>query len=337
MAQDGESGVIDSRSDKLDVTHYLRFSGAPSTGADTLGRPEGAKTRSRPLGPWRTAARSGLFLASWSLACALAAPSRADEPADPGDASAGPSAVPASAAPAVDPHAAQNPIASVISIPFQNNTSADVGPLRGTENVLLIQPVVPFSLNSDWSLVTRWVTPIISTPRLSPSRGPETGLGDIEPQFYFTPAHPGPIIWGIGPEAFLPTATDKTFGIDKWGGGITAVALTIQGHWLYGALVNNVWAGSAGAKDQKFNELTLQPFAFYNLPNGWYLVSSTVMTANWEATSRNQWTVPVGGGVGRVFKVRNQKVNARVELMNNVLRPAGVGTWTGQFQLQLLY
>jgi hypothetical protein len=286
----------------------------------------------RPNTTW-----AATFLVILGLACSVATPTLADEAPSSGSSHAAgdtAGAAPSTPAPAVDPHAAQNPIANSISIPFQNNTYFNAGPFRQSENVLLIQPVVPIRINSDWSLITRWITPIISTPRLSNTTGPKTGLGNIQPQFYFTPAHPGSIIWGIGPEAYLPTATDKTLGVNQWGGGVDAVALTIKGHWLFGALVSNVWAG--GGKG-KVNELTVQPFVFYNLPNGWYLASSTVTTANWEAAPQNQWTVPVGGGFGRIFKIGTQTINARVELMDNVVRPAGGATWQSQLQIQLLY
>jgi hypothetical protein len=235
---------------------------------------------------------------------------------------------------AIDPHAAQNPIANVVSIPFQDNTSYDVGPLKRTENVLIVQPVVPFSLGGDWSVVSRWVTPIISAPRVSSAADPRSGLGNLEPQFYFTPTHPGSIIWGIGPEVWMPTASDKTLGVNKWGGGVAAVVLTIQGPILAGVLVNNVWAGSKAP--EKVNELTLNPFVFYNFPKGWYVVSAPIMTANWVATGKDQWTVPVGGGFGRVFKVGNRTLNARVQLFDNVQRPSGGGTWASQFQIQFL-
>jgi hypothetical protein len=278
--------------------------------------------------------RAAAIVALLALSCIMAAPSYADDATSSNGPPAAVGVAPTTTAPSVDPHAAQNPIANVISIPFQNNTYFDVGPLRQTENILLVQPVVPVSINNDWTLVTRWVTPIISAPRVSEATGPETGLGNIEPQFYFTPTHPGPVIWGIGPEAYLPTATDKRFGVDKWGGGLAAVALTIQGHWLFGVLANNVWAGTG---KEKVNELTLQPFVFYNLPKGWYLVSSTVTTANWEAAPREQWTVPVGGGFGRVFKIGKQAINARFEVTDNVQRPVGGPTWATQFQIQLLY
>jgi len=235
---------------------------------------------------------------------------------------------------AVDPHAAQNPIANVVSIPFQDNTSFNVGPYGRPENVLLVQPIVPISVSSDWTVVSRWVTPIISTPRLSPTSPVRSGLGNIEPQFYLTPAHPGPIIWGVGPTVWLPTASDKALGVNKWGGGIDAVILTIQSHWLYGVVLNNVWAGSKAP--EKVNELTVNPFVFYNFPKGWFLVSAPTATANWLASDKGQWTVPVGGGFGRVFKLGSRTVKAQVQLFDNAWRPSGGATWASQFQVQFL-
>jgi hypothetical protein len=233
-----------------------------------------------------------------------------------------------------DAHAAQNPIANVVSIPFQNNTYFEVGPYRRPLNALLVQPVIPVKLNADWNLVTRWITPVINTPRVSLSQGTEFGLGNLQPQFYLTPAHPGAILWGFGPQFWLPTATDKTLGVNKWGAGPAAAALTIQGPWVVGVLVNNVWAGTEG---QRINRLTLNPFVNYNLPGGWYLSSSPVLTADWLATSSERWTVPIGGGIGRVFKVGDQPVNARVQVFNNVVRPTNAASWAVQFQIQFLY
>jgi hypothetical protein len=80
--------------------------------------------------------------------------------------------------------AAQNPIASLISIPFQNNTNFSVGPYHQTQNVLNIQPVMPFKLTDDWNLITRWITPVVYQPRLSSQDGPEFGLGNIQPAFF---------------------------------------------------------------------------------------------------------------------------------------------------------
>lgn len=125
---------------------------------------------------------------------------------------------------------AQNPIANVVTVPFQNNTYFSAGPYHHALNDLLIEPVYPFRINADWNIVTRTIIPITYQPRFSPGYGPEFGLGNIVPQAYLVPSHPGPIIWGAGAQLFTPTATNKfvdTVAVDKWGGGPAAVVLTI--------------------------------------------------------------------------------------------------------------
>src|SRR5262249_16186671 len=229
--------------------------------------------------------------------------------------------------------AAQNPVAHVISIPLQNNTAFNVGPYQRPVNELLVEPVIPFRMTNDWMLIRGTITPLIYVPRLSPTQSETFGLGNINPSFYVSPAHPGSIIWGIGPQVWLPTATDKKLGVNKWGTGPSAVVLTKQSHWLFGALVNNVWAGTEG---RQLNQLTLNPFVYYNLPRGWYVVTSPIITADWEAHRNNRWTVPVGGGFGRVFKMGHQLLNARAQFWSDVKAPTGYQNWTMQTQLQFL-
>lgn len=230
--------------------------------------------------------------------------------------------------------AAQNPVASMISIPFQNNTNFGYGPYGKTQNVLNIQPVIPIKLNDDWNLITRWVTPIISQPQLTPLGEREFGLGNIQPSFFFSPAKSGEIIWGVGAVLWLPTATDPLLGLNKWGGGPTAVALTIQGPWVLGVLANNIWAGSGA---QRVNQMLVQPFVNYNMPGGWYLTSAPIITANWLAASGEKWTVPVGGGFGRLFKIGHQPLNVQLQAFYNVVKPTIGPDWSVRAQLQLLF
>lgn len=231
--------------------------------------------------------------------------------------------------------AAQNPVAAMISLPFQNNTTFDDGPYKGTQNILNIQPVVPFALNDDWNLITRWVTPIVWQPKVSPEDDAEFGLGNITPSFFLSPnAKSTKFIWGVGPILWLPTATGETLGNNKWGAGPTAVALTMQGPWVVGALASNVWAGSGS---DKVNQLTLQPFINYNLPEGWYLTASPIITANWLADSGDKWTVPLGGGFGRLFKVDDRPINASVQAFYNAERPSNVGGFELRFQIQAMF
>jgi hypothetical protein len=239
-------------------------------------------------------------------------------------------------------NAAQNPVASVISVPIQGNTAFGVGPYRRAFNQTLIEPVVPLRLGSDWILITRTITPIVVKPRLSPTQGEKLGLGNMEPQFYLSPAHPGRLIWGVGPQLYLPTATDDALSTNvsgvqigrKWGGGVATVALTQHGHWLGGVLLSNEWAG---VNHNHVNEMTLNPFLYYNFRRGWYLLSSEIMTADWTASRNQRWTVPAGGGFGRIFKLGPQMLNARAQAWSVTERPDGGPSWVLQTQLQLLY
>jgi hypothetical protein len=234
--------------------------------------------------------------------------------------------------------AAQNPLANTISIPFQNNTYYNVGPHKDAENALIVEPVIPFKLNADWNLITRTITPIIRVPGFLPNQGSVVGLGNIQPQFYFSPSRPGwgKIIWGIGPQLWLPTATDDRLGVNKFGGGPAAVVVTSRGHFLFGSLINNVWTGQ-NKEHQRVNQFTLNPFVFYNLQRGWYVLSSPVMTSDWTARPGQKWTVPVGGGMGRILKVGSQPINARVQFWKDVEQPKGGPSWTMQAQVQFLF
>ena len=159
-------------------------------------------------------------------------------------------------------------------------------------------------------------------------------LPEPRPAFYLSPANPGSIIWGVGPTLFLPTATDKTLGLNKWGGGPAAVVLTIQGPWLFGALANNVWAGSGA---QRYNQMLIQPFINYNMPGGWFLTSAPIITANWVAPQKDRWLAPLGGGFGRVFKIDKQPINASIQGYYDVVRPTGAPIWTLRASVALLF
>jgi hypothetical protein len=235
-------------------------------------------------------------------------------------------------------NAAQNPLANTISVPFQNNTYYNVGPEKGTVNAMIVEPVIPIKLNANWNLITRTIVPILRMPSMGPGGDSVSGLGNIQPQFYFSPSRPGPgkIIWGIGPQLWLPTATDDRLGVNKFGGGVDGVIVTSRGHFRFGALVNNQWTGQ-NDRHQRVNQFTLNPFVFYNLPKGWYLVTSPVITADWTAKPDDKWTVPVGGGVGRIFKVGAQPLNARVQFWKDVKTPTFGQSWTMQAQIQFLF
>jgi hypothetical protein len=234
---------------------------------------------------------------------------------------------------------AQNPIANLVSVPFQNNTNFNTGPLNGTQNILNFQPVIPFSAGKDWNVITRTIVPVISQPATAPFDDRTNGIGDVQFSAFLSPAKADGLIWGVGAIAQLPTHTNDALGNDRWGLGPTAVALRLEkgSPWVYGALVNNVWSVSSSGSSPAYNNFLLQPFLNYNLPGGTYLTSSPVVTADWKADPSQRWTVPLGGGIGHIFHAGRLPVNAQLAAYYNVVHPDNGPNWQLRFQVQLMF
>jgi hypothetical protein len=231
--------------------------------------------------------------------------------------------------------AAQNPVASLISVPIQENWNFGIQPGDRVQNVLNIQPVIPIGVAKDWNLIIRWITPVIYQPV-----GTETGyygLGDMQPAFFFSPKR-SKVIWGIGPQLLLPTAT-KTgiLGQGKFGMGPTAVVLIQPGKWTLGALVNNVWSVAGHSDLPDVNQVLLQYFINYNLIQGWFLTWQPTLTANWETSNGGRWVVPMGGGIGRIMKLGPQPVNVGLQFYGNAVHPPNGSPWTMRLSIALLY
>jgi len=232
--------------------------------------------------------------------------------------------------------AAQNPIANMISLPLQNNTNLNIGPDDATQNILNVQPVYPFSLNDDWNVITRTIVPITSNPDALTGDGRIDGIGDTTFTAFFSPKN-SEITWGVGPILVMPTASNDALGSDKWSAGLSAVALAMPGRWVVGGVISNVWS-FAGSGTNKINFFTLQPFINYNFDGGWYATTAPIITANWEADSDHKWTVPLGGGFGKIFKIGQQPINAQLSLYNNVVTPDDFGAqWQVRAQIQFLF
>ncbi|HXJ88412.1 MAG TPA: neuromedin U [Candidatus Binatia bacterium] len=235
--------------------------------------------------------------------------------------------------------ATQNPVASLISVPFQNNSDFNIGPFARDNNTLNIQPVVPTKLNEKWNLIPRIIIPLIFKSDISQPHLGTFGLGDIQPTFFFAPTKPSRLIWGIGPALLLPTATDDTLGTGKWSIGPALVALVQPNGWTIGILVNNLWSFAGSSPRPDVNSMSLQYFINHNMKKGWYLTSSPIISANWNASANNVWLIPLGGGVGRIFKMGVQPVNGSLSAYYNVVRPDALPspTWQLRVQLALLF
>ncbi|WP_242157205.1 transporter [Aestuariivivens sediminis] len=186
---------------------------------------------------------------------------------------------------------AQDPIANIISVPFQNNMTFGIGPYDRTSNVTNIQPVIPMA---NGKIIARVILPIVNQPNIFSESGNFKGIGDVNLSVFYTKK--GKVSWGLGPVMNIPTAGDN-LGIKEWGAGPSLVGVIKPSNWVIGMLINNVWS-----LESHNSAFTIQPFVNYNLPKGYYLSTSPKVVANWKADSDNRWTIPMGMGVGKLVK-----------------------------------
>ena len=244
---------------------------------------------------------------------------------------------------------AQNPVADLISVPFQNNTLFDAGLDDDNANVLNIQPVIPIHVGP-MILVNRTIIPIIYVSSLtvglaelpegdttSLRTDSEFGLGDINHTTFLSPSAPSQLIWGIGPSLTLDTATDDLLGSGKWSMGPSAVALAMPGPWVLGALVRQLWSFAGDSDRDDVNQFLLQPFINYNLSKGWFLTSAPIITANWDEDSDQRWTVPVGAGLGRLFRIGKQPINLSMQGFYHVESPDLGPDWSLRVTMAFLF
>ncbi len=199
-----------------------------------------------------------------------------------------------------------NPIAALVSVPFQLNYDQDIG-LRGEGErwTLNVQPVIPIELNEDWNLISRTILPLITQSDIAAGSGSQTGTGDAVQSFFFSPVAPvnGWIV-GAGPVFLLPTGSDDRLTADKWGAGPTGVALKQSGPWTYGALANHIWSFAGESNRPDVNSTFVQPFLSYTTPTGVTYTLQTESTYSWEDDS---WNVPIAAVVSRVFAIGEQR------------------------------
>jgi hypothetical protein len=230
----------------------------------------------------------------WALAPSLA---RAQDPASDPKAAAEPSSADLAKKLA-------NPISDLVSIPFQFNWNEGVGVNDDLQFLLNVQPVVPMSLTKDWNVIGRFIVPFLNQPPLVTGGPTSFGTGDIVFSTFFSPKQ-SKLIWGVGPVFSLPTTTNPYLGSGKWSMGPTVVVLKQHGQFMFGALVNQLWSfGSTGNTNrQNVNQMYLQPFLARITSAGVTYTVSSEMSANWEADSGEQWTIPIIAQVSKVTRL----------------------------------
>lgn len=229
-----------------------------------------------------------------------------------------------------------NPVAALISVPFQSNFEFGGGPNdEGFRYLLNFQPVVPITLNTNWNLISRTIVPVIQQNDLigTSSQG---GLGDIVQSAFLSPKDPGPAgwIWGAGPVFLFPSATDSLLGAEKLGLGPTAVVLRQDHGWTYGTLVNQIWSVAGNDHRDPVNATFIQPFLAYNTKQQTTFAINTETTYDWE---HEQWTAPINLMVAQVVKLAGRPVQFQVGGKYYVDGPESSPAWGIRFNVTLLF
>jgi hypothetical protein len=231
-----------------------------------------------------------------------------------------------------------NPVAALISVPFQYNYDQNIGPQdRGHRSLLNIQPVVPVSVNEEWNVISRTILPVIDQRDIFPGAGDQTGIGDVVQSFFLSPKAPTAAgwIWGAGPVFLLRTGSDPLLSAEKWGAGPTAVLLKQDSPWTYGALANHIWSFAGDEGRTGVSSTFLQPFLSYTTKDAWTFTLNSESTYDWKAS---QWSVPINALVSKVTRVGGQLISVGAGVRYWAEAPeSGAEDWGARVVLTLLF
>jgi hypothetical protein len=229
----------------------------------------------------------------------------------------------------------QNPVASLISVPFQNNFEFNLGPNDdGFKYTLNFQPVIPVSLSKDWNLIIRTIVPIVSQDDVIPGTN-QSGLSDITQSFFFSPKKPvGGLILGFGPVMLYPSATDSLLGTEKWGAGPTFLVLKQVGGWTYGALLNHIWSYAGDENRDYVSSTFIQPFISYTTKTKTTFGLNTESTYDWH---NSQWTIPINLSISQLVKLGKMPVQFALGAKYYAGGPSGAPDWGVRFVVTPLF
>jgi hypothetical protein len=207
-----------------------------------------------------------------------------------------------------------NPLASLISFPFQSNFDFRMGTRGdGFRYTLNIQPIIPFALTKNWNIISRSIVPVIAQKDVVSPGSSQFGLGDVSQSLYLSPSKTEPFIWGIGPQLLVPTGTSNYFASRKFAIGPAFIILKQKSHWTVGALANHTWSVAGSPSHPAVNRTFLQPFVSYHTKKAWTLSLNTESSYDWNSDKR-PWSVPVHATVAKLTRFTGRPVNMGVSL-----------------------
>ncbi len=233
----------------------------------------------------------------------------------------------------------QNPVADLVSFPFQGNFDFGIGERENGEAFLLnIQPVIPLHLSDKWNLITRTILPIQNQQDVFGEDTRVDGLGDVNASLFFSPAEKGPggLIFGAGPAIIMPTASEDVLGTGKWSAGPTFVALLQEGKWTFGALASHVWSFAGRDSRDEVNSTFIQPFVAHTFGRGFTAGVNMENTYDWR---HDEWNLPVNVFATQVLPVFGQlvSVQAGVRYYFDTFQDSDGPEWGIRFGIILIF
>ena len=222
--------------------------------------------------------------------------------------------------------------------------------------IFKIQPVISYQLNENFTFLTRSIFRFTSSPTATPVLGLsqydlpnishwdqkyKSGLSDISPTAFLVPNLGPDWTLGLGASMVIPAA-DLPTNSGKLSLGPAFLAYYHRGSWTIGTRMRNIWSVAGDPSRKDINNFIAQPLVRYQFNKKWYFTSSPIISANWTKTKDDGWTVPIGGGLGYVFRIAKQPMQISIEAYYNAIKPslAGeelLGDWTIRTQLQVLF
>jgi hypothetical protein len=229
----------------------------------------------------------------------------------------------------------QNPLASLVSLPFQTNYNRGVGEYERTFFNMNIQPVIPYSFGN-LNVITRTIIPLNSAP--IGETDSVFGVGDVNASMFFSPASDGALTWGVGPAMTLPSASNtEVLGSGKLSLGPTGVVFLGLGKWTMGGVASNSWSVAGASDREDVNFFFAQWFLNFNLGKGWAIGTAPIITGNWEADPDNRWVIPWGVQISKVTHFGSRPANIIIGYYKNSTHPEGGADSQIRFQINLLY
>lgn len=236
---------------------------------------------------------------------------------------------------------AQNPLANVISLPFQNNTSFGYGDYNKTGNTLNIQPILPGSLGGgNWVIMNRFIIPFPKTaPDLATEDGKSiSGIGDISYTVWFAPPPFGKVTFGFGAVTIWPTASDPALGANKFSLGPSVVLVGSLEKWMLAAVISQWWSTGENTVDEQYvSQFYFQYVVTRFLKKRWYVTSAPINLADWTAPEGQQWWVPVGAGAGKMFNIGKQPMDLAIHGYYYAAKPDWGPDWELRVMLKLIF